>query len=518
MAAKVEKLEGNKAKLEISISAEEFGSGINKAYQKLRGKFNIPGFRKGKAPRAIIENHYGKEVFYEDAFDEIFPEAYSAAVKENDLDVVARPEKLDITKIDAKDGLEFSVEVQLKPDVKLGQYEKLKVTKTVRKVKPEDIDAEIQKTREQNARWVEVERAAKDGDTVVMDYSGSVDGEKFEGGTAENQTLELGSKRFIPGFEEGLVGLKKGDEKDLDIKFPDEYTPELAGKDAVFAVKVLEVKEKQLPEVDDEFAQDVSEFETLDEYKKDVGEKLQKQYDSRAKVEMEDQVLRAVSENADVDVPDVMVEGQIDNQLQQLRYQLMYQGLKLEDYVEYMGNSMEELREGYRESAAEQTRMRLVMDALIDELKLQPTPEEAEAEMEKMAKEQDKTLEEFKKMMSNDELDYFGDRVAMERLFDYLVEHAVINEVEYTGEKEEKPKEAPAKKSAGTKKATEKKESKDEADAAEKKPAAKKTTAKKTTTKKADDADQAAPDKKEAKPKTKAAPKKKADGEKGKAE
>ncbi|HBU12955.1 MAG TPA: trigger factor [Clostridiales bacterium] len=460
MAAKLEKLDANRAKLEISVTPKDFEAGINKAYQKQKGKFNIPGFRKGKAPRVMIENHYGQQVFYEDAFEEVFPDAYKAAIEEHGLDVVSRPENVEIKTINTKEGVEFSVEVVLKPEVKLGKYDGIKVTKTLKAVTAKDVDAEIEKIREQNARWVEVDREAREGDTVVIDYLGSLDDVPFDGGKAEKQSLELGSKRFIPGFEEQVVGMKKGDEKKLFVKFPEEYTSELAGKDAVFEVKLHEVKEKKLPDIDDEFVQDVSEFDTLADYKKDVKKKLQKQAEDGAKADMENQVLTKLAEDAEVDIPAVMIEGQIDYQMQDISYRLMYQGIRLEDYLAHMGKTMDEFRDGYREAAAQQVKMQLAVEALIKEKSLEPTDEEAEKRMEELAGEAGKTLQEYKNMMGNEELDRFKDRVAMERVFDYLVEHAKVEEAT-----EKKPA---AKKTA----------KKDEEKTAEKKPAAKKTVKK----------------------------------------
>ncbi|MEG1752895.1 MAG: trigger factor, partial [Christensenella sp.] len=331
MAAKMEKLDTNKAKLEIKLSAEKFEEGIAKAYQKIKGKFSIPGFRKGKAPRKMVENFYGSQVFYEDALDEIIPEAFLEAVKEHGLDVVSRPE-YDVVSIDEKDGVVVTAVVVLKPEVKLGKYEGIKVRKPIEKITAKEVDGEIEKTREQNARWVEAKRASKNGDTVVFDFVGSIDGVKFDGGAAEGQTLILGEGHFIPGFEEQIVGMQAGDEKDINVKFPEDYTPEFAGKDAVFAIKMNEVKEKELPEADDDFAQDVSEFDTLADYKKDVKKKLQERAEMHAKAEMENQLLAEVAKGMKADIPDVMVDTQIDYQIQQMSYQLMYQGMKLENY------------------------------------------------------------------------------------------------------------------------------------------------------------------------------------------
>lgn len=467
MTAKMEKLEGNKAKLEIKVSADKFEEGISKAYQKMKGKFNIPGFRKGKAPRKMIENFYGPQVFYEDALDEIIPDAYMEAVKEHELDVVSRPE-YDVLSIDEKDGVVITATVVLKPEVKLGKYEGLKVKKPVEKIAAKEVDAEIDKTREQNVRWVEVERKAKNGDTVVIDFVGSIDGEKFEGGAAEDQTLVLGEGRFIPGFEEQLVGMKAGEEKDINVKFPEDYTPEFAAKDAVFAIKLKAVREKELPELDDDFAQDVSEFDTLADYKKDVKKKLQERADMHAKAEVENQLLAAVAKGIKADIPDVMIDNQIDYQIQQMSYQLMYQGMKLEDYLGYMGKTMQDLRNDYKESAQEQVRMRLAVDALLKKLKIDPTEKEIDRKYEELAKSANKTVQEYKDMMGAEELDYFKERVAMEQLFDYLVSKAEIEEVD-----PKKEAEKPAAKKTAQKASAKKEPAKDSDKKAAKKPAAK---------------------------------------------
>ena len=465
MAAKLEKLEGNKAKLEINVPADKFEEGMAKAYQKLKGKFNIPGFRKGKAPRKMVENFYGPQVFYEDALDEIVPQAYLDAVKEHELDVVSRPE-YDVLSIDQKDGVVVTATVILKPVVKLGKYEGLKVKKPVEKITAKEVDAEVNRTREQNARWIDVERAAKNGDTVLIDFAGSIDGVKFEGGSAEDQTLVLGEGRFIPGFEEQIIGMKAGDEKDINVKFPEDYTPEFAGKDAVFAIKLKTVKEKELPELDDDFAQDVSEFDTLADYKKDVKKKLQERADMRAKAEMENQLLEAVAKGIEVEIPDVMIDDQIDYQIQQMSYQLMYQGMKLDDYLKYIGKTLQDLRNDYRESAQEQVRMRLAVEALLKKLEIDPTDEDIEKKYEQLAKDANKTVQEFKDTMSTQEIDYFKERVAMEQLFDYLVSKAEIEEVD------------PKKEAAEKKKAAKESAKKEPAKDSEKK-AAKKTTDKK---------------------------------------
>lgn len=476
MASKIEDLGGSKVKIAISVDGKRLEESINKVYLKQRGKFNVPGFRRGKAPRIMIENHYGPTVFFEDAFSDLYPEVYREAVEEHELAVVSDPENLQMDDVDLKEGISFSVDVYVKPPVTLGKYEGLTVKRPSAVVSDEDVDAEINKIREQNARWVEVDRAVVEGDTVVMDYSGSVDGELFDGGTAENQSLEIGSKRFIPGFEDQLVGMNKGDEKDINVTFPDNYAPELAGKDAVFAIKLREVKEKELPELDDDFAQDVSEHETMDEYRQHTRETLEKQINERADIAVENRLVEAVAEGTAVDIPDVMVENAIDGEMQQLSYQLMYQGMKLEDYLEYSGKSMEEFRDGYREGAARNVKMRLTVGELIEQLKIDPTDEEAEEELAKVAEEAGKTPEEYRKLAGIEDLGYFKDRIAMERVIDHLKAHATI-------EQEEPPKEDGKSKEAKPKAKATAKKAKSAADAGEDKPKAAKPKAAKAKVK-----------------------------------
>ncbi len=436
--AKFEKLDGNKAKLEIEVSKEKFEEAVSKTYNKIKGKFNIPGFRKGKAPRHLIESHYGPGVFYDEAFDEVFYDVYKEAVDEHNLELVSQPDNLNFVVFEPKEkGIIFTVEAFLKPEVELGKYKGIKVEKEIINIKDEDILAELEKVREQNARWIEVTRPVKDGDTVVIDYSGSVDGVKFDGGTAQEQTLVIGSGKFIPGFEEQIIGMEINAEKNIEVKFPENYAPELADKDAVFEIKLHSIKEKELPEIDDDFAQDVSEFENLNDYKADIKKELEKKADMRNKMEMENVLLEEVAFGSIMEIPEVMVESQIDYQLQQLSYQLMYQGMKLEDYFEYMGKSMEEVREEYRASALGQVRMRLAVEALLKELKIEPTQEDMDKKYEELATEAGKTVEEYKEMAGKQDAEYFKERVAMEMLFDYLVDNAEVTEVEKRSEKKE---------------------------------------------------------------------------------
>ena len=443
MTSKLELLGNNKAKLEIEVSPENFKEGMQTAYIKERGKYNVPGFRKGKAPQFMIENLYGEGVFFEEAFEAVFPKAYDEAVAEHKLEVVSRPD-IDILKIGKNDGVSFTAEVFLKPEVTLGQYKGIAVTRTEDKVGAKEVNEELEKVRNQNVRWVEVERAAALGDTVGLDYSGSVDGVKFDGGTAEGQTLELGSGRFIPGFEEQVVGLGAGEQKDITVKFPEEYPAEnLAGKDAVFALNIISVKEKELPELNDEFAQDVSDFETLADYKKDIKKNLKKTAEEKAKSQVEDEILKAIVENSNVEIPEPMIEQQTNYQLQQLSYQLMYQGMKLEDYLTYIGKTIDDLKADYREGSERQVKMRLCLEAMIKAENITSSDEDVEAHIAKLAEGAKKTPEEYKKLIKDDDLEYFKERICIDKLFDFLVANAVITEEAKTetGEKDAEKKE-----------------------------------------------------------------------------
>lgn len=467
MTSKLELLENNKAKLEIEVSPEDFNKGMQSAYIKIRGRYSVPGFRKGKAPKVMIENHYGEGVFYEEAFEAVFPEAFDGAVKEHELEVVSRPD-IDILKIGKNEGLLFTAEVFLKPEVKLGEYKGVQITKKEAKVTAKEVNAELEKVREQNVRWVEVDRPAAMGDTVVMDYSGSVDGVKFDGGTAEGQTLELGSSKFIPGFEEQIAGMKAGDQKDITVKFPKEYpVPDLADKDAVFAVGLISVKDKELPELSDEFAQDVSDFDTLADYKKDIKKNLTKAAEEKAKSEMEDELLGKIMEGSSVEVPQPMIESQTNYQIQQMSYQLMYQGMKIEDYLKYIGKTMDELRADYAEGSEKQVKMRLCIEAMIKAENIEAADKEVDDYIAKMAEGANKTLEEYKKLISEQDIEYYKERVRVDKLFDLLMEKAVMTE--------ETAETKPAEKKPAAKKA--------EAKETEKKPA-EKTPAKKTAAKK----------------------------------
>lgn len=441
--ATFEKLENNRAKLTISVSPEAFGAAVQKAYLKTANRFNVPGFRKGKAPRKVIESMYGESAFYEEAFDLVWGDAYDAALDEHKLTAVDKP-SLDISTIGA-DGVVFTAEVQLKPEVTLGAYTKLEVPEPDFVVKDEEVLAEIEKEREKNARFIEVERAVESGDRVILDYSGSVNGEKFEGGTAEDQLLVIGSGTFIPGFEEQLVGLKAGDEKDISVKFPEEYSAPLAGKDAVFAIKIKAVQVKELPALDDEFAKDISDFDTLDALKADKKAKMEEKAAKNRQNAIENIALQKAADNAIVDVPAVMVDRQINYMLRDISYQLSMSGLSLEDYVKYTGTDMNGLKESYRTEAAARVKMQLVIEAIGDKEGVACTDDDLKAIIAEYADGSGKSVEEFEKSLSDDDREYLSDNVVARKAVKIVTDSVVLVK-EDTEKKAEKPAKKTAKK------------------------------------------------------------------------
>jgi trigger factor len=426
MSSKLEKVENNIATLEISVSPEKLEEGIMKSYLKNVKKFNIAGFRKGKAPRKIIERHYGEAVFYEDAINIICPSAYDEAVKEHNLDPVDRPD-IDIVDIESGKGMIFKAVVTVKPEVVLGQYKGIEAEKKEYNVTDEDVNKEIEGMREKNARLVEVnDRAVKKGDTAIIDFKGFVDDNQFEGGTSENFSLEIGSGQFIPGFEEQLEGAEPGKEIDVNVQFPEEYnSKELAGKPALFKVTVKEIKEKQLAELDDEFAKDVSEFDTLDELKADIREKKEEQSKRLEKQQYEDEVIDKIVGNATVDIPEVMVDAQINVMLRDFDYQLRYQGLDLDAYLKYMNMDMDKLKESYKEVAKGRVKSQLVLEKVAEVEGIAATEEDLNAEIEKTAKHYKQDLEKFKKTLKEDEISYIKDGIIIQKTIDFLVENSV---------------------------------------------------------------------------------------------
>lgn len=426
MGSKLEKIEKNIATLEIEVDAEKFEEGLKKAYKKNVRKFNIPGFRKGKAPRKIIERHYGEGIFYEDAINIICPDAYQQAVDEHNLEPVDRPE-IDIVDIGEDKKLVFKAVVTVKPEIKLGEYKGIEAEKKEYPVIDDDVEKELEGMREANARMVNVEdRPAKKEDMVIIDYKGFVGEEQFKGGTAENQSLVLGSGRFIEGFEEQLEGAKIDDEVEVKVTFPEDYqSKELAAKDAVFHVKVKGIKEKELPELDDEFAKDVSEFDTLDELKADIKAKLEKNAEIRTKRELENQVITKAAEQVEVDIPEVMIERQIDGIVRDFEMQLLYQGVKLEDYLKHTNTAMEDMRNNFKEDAQSRVKTELTLKKIAKVEGITETDEELNDEIEKLAKQYNQEdVEKFKKSIGDDELNYVKENIILRKTVNFLVENA----------------------------------------------------------------------------------------------
>lgn len=396
-----EKKEKNIAELTVEVTAEEFEKAVNKAYLKMRGRINIPGFRKGKAPRKMIENMYGTGVFYEDALEEIYPEAYAYAVLHEELNVVGQPSLLDVNVNDDK-SVTLKYSVSLFPEVTLGEYKGLEAPKPVVRVNKSEIEEEIEKIRKRNARVQAVEREAKTGDTVNIDYEGFLNGTPFNGGKDSGYDLVLGSGYFVPGFEDQLVGVKAGEEKDLDITFPENYAEELAGKAVVFKVKVNEVKESILPELDDEFAKDVSEFDTLDEYKASVKETISARKKAAAENSFNEVIMNKLIDNMQCDIPDAMVEERIDSIIENYNFRLMEQGLNLEQYIQMLGVDMDGFRNMSRDSALREIQEELVLDKVAELEAIEIAPEAVEAEYELLASQYNIEIDEVKKGVSAD--------------------------------------------------------------------------------------------------------------------
>ena len=475
MSSKVEKLEKNKVKVEITVPVSEFEVAIDKAFKQNASKINIAGFRKGKAPRAIIEKMYGVEIMFEDAFNIIAPEAYDKAIDENKLEPVSRPE-VDILQIEKGKDLIFTVEVYVKPEVKLGEYKGLKLEKKVYNVEDADIDAEIESMRNKNSRVITVEdRALADGDMSNIDFEGFVDGVAFDGGKADNFELTIGSGQFIPGFEEQLVGMNINETREINVKFPEEYhSKDLAGKDAMFKVTLNSIKAKELPALDDEFVKDVSEFNTLDELKADIKAKMESRNADRAKAELEDELFKTVAKNAEVEIPEPMIEHEIEHMVEDYNWRLQMQGMNLDMYLKMMGQDMATFKGQFKETAEERVRVQLVIEKLNEVEKIEATDADVEAKIEKMAEMYGQKVEDFKKNLREDDKKYMMQEAKVQKLVDFLLENATIKEV--AAEKEVKAKKTTAKKTT-TKKAT-KEVAEDGEEVKEKKPRARKTTKK----------------------------------------
>ena len=380
-----EKLEKSMVELQFSIDAETFKAAVNNAFKREGKKYAIPGFRKGKAPRHMIEKMYGSDIFHYDAVNDLFPEAYEAAVKEAKIDVVGRPDP-EVVSMSEADGVVLKVKVAVKPEVELGEYAGLTVTKEAKNVNEADVDAEVKRMQDRNGRLLTREGAAENGDTVDIDFEGFVDGKSFEGGKAEHYSLVLGSGSFIPGFEDQVVGHSAGEEFDVNVKFPEEYgAAELAGKDATFKIKLHEVKYKELPALDDDFAKDVSEYDTLDELKDSIRNNIKTNLDKQAEQKVENDLMDQVIANMKADIPDAMVDSRIDELVQDFEYRISQQGLKLADYLKYMGMNIEQFRAQFKEQADKQVKMRLAMEAIVAKEGITASAEEFEEEVKRIA-------------------------------------------------------------------------------------------------------------------------------------
>ena len=426
MKSTMEKLSSNKVKLDFVVEAARFDEAMEKAYRKNRSRINVPGFRKGKAPRKVIEMQFGEGVFYEDAIDELFPSVYSEAIKEHGIEPVDRPE-FDLKTIGSGKDLEFSVEVFVKPDVTLGQYKGVAVHKNHTEVTEDDVKAEIERARERASRYIDIDgRAAKLDDQVTIDYEGECDGEKFEGGSAKDYRLVLGSGNFIPGFEDQLVGAEVGSTVDVNVTFPEDYHAEnLKGKKATFKVTVKAIQEKDVPALDDEFAKDVSEFDTLEEYKKDLTEKMTKSAQQRDDYAFENDVIEKVTENATVDIPAAMVEERVDERINEFAMNMRRQGLDMDTYMKYTGQTMDAMRETLKEGAEKDVKTRLVLEAICDAEKIEPTKEEVDAEIEKYAENMGDNKQKFIDSLTDSDRGYFEKTCKMLKTIELLKDSAV---------------------------------------------------------------------------------------------
>ena len=438
MSVQVENLEHNIAKLTIEVDAAEFDAACKKVYNRKKGSYNLPGFRKGKVPMNIIEKTYGPGIFYEDAANEIMPKAYADALEETKLDVVSRPE-VDVTQIGKGENFIFTVSVAVKPEVTLGQYKGLEVEKDAVEVTDEEVDAELKKAQEQNAREVTIEdRPVKEGDIITLNYAGTIDGVPFDGGTAESQKLEIGSHSFIDTFEDQLVGLNIGDEKDVEVTFPEEYhAAELAGKPANFHVKVLGITEKQLPEIDDDFAQDTTEFDSLEDYKADIKAKLLESKEEQAKNNMENALVEKAVENAEMDIPEAMVDSQVDQMVQEFQQRVSYQGISFEQYLQFTGQNPEAFRESMRPEAMRRIQSSLVLEAIVAAENIEATEEDLNKEFERMASMYQMEADQIASYMGEAEKENMKNDIAIQKAVDFIREQAVVTEaseeLEYEG-------------------------------------------------------------------------------------
>ena len=424
MSVKVENTENkNEVKLTFNIEAEKFEEAMKKVYTKTAKYFNIPGFRKGKAPMQLVERQYGSAIFYEDAFNELVPDIYDQAIKDNKIEAVSKP-SIDIVQMKKGKELIFTAVVETKPEVELGKYKGIEIKKIEYNTTDKDIEHELGHMAERNSRLVSIEdRPVEKGDITTIDFVGSVDGVEFEGGKAENHELEIGSNTFIPGFEDQIIGMKIDEVKDIKVKFPDDYfSKDLAGKDAVFKVTLHEIKKKELPKIDDEFAKDVSEFDTLDELKNSIKEKLDTENTEKTKYETEEEAIKAVCDNTKLDIPNGMIELEIDNMVKDMENRLSYQGLNLNQYLQIMEKTETEIRDNFKEQAERNIKSRLVLEAIVKVEKIEATPEEIDEKIKEMAKQYGRKEDE---LLANEQLkEYVKGNLETEKAIDFIVKNA----------------------------------------------------------------------------------------------
>ena len=426
MSLQVENLEKNMAKLTIEVPASEFEKALQSAYNKQKKSISVPGFRKGKVPRQMVEKMYGPEIFYEDAANELIPTAYEEELKNCDLEIVSRP-TVDIVQIKKGENFIFTAEVAVKPEVTLGEYKGMEVDKTSTRVTQKEVEAKIKEEAEKNARTVTVEgRPVQDGDEVILDFEGFVDGEAFEGGKGENYPLTIGSGSFIPGFEEQLVGTEAEKEVEVKVTFPEEYhAEELKGKDAVFKCTVHEIKVKQIPEIDDEFAAEVSEFDTLDEYKADVKAKIKEQKENEGKQKKEDQAVEKAVANAAMEIPEAMIDEQVRQMVNEFAQNMQYQGISFEQYCQITGMTLEKIQEETRPQAVKRIETRLVLEAIAKAENIEVTEERLDEEIKKMAESYNMEADKLKELMGEEEKKQMMEDIAVQDAVTFLVENAV---------------------------------------------------------------------------------------------
>ena len=438
----VEKKENSTVELTIQVEAADFEAAVQKAYLKNRSRISVPGFRKGKAPRKIIESMYGTAVFYEDAINDVYPAAYEAAVQEQGLEDMGHP-VMDIVEVGKEQGLIFTALVSVRPEVKLGQYKGLTAPKNVAEVTEQDIDAEMEPYIKRATRQVSVDTEIRMGDTAVIDFEGFDNGVAFEGGKGENYSLEIGSGSFVPGFEDQLIGMKAGEEKEINITFPEDYVPDLAGKAVVFKVKVNEVKEPQVPQVDDEFAKDVSEFETLADFRKDLGEKLAKRRAAQADDEFEEAILKQLVDNMQVEIPDGMVETQLDKLMDEYAMRMQSQGMSVNEYLKMMGMTPEMMRSSAKPSALRQVQIQLALNAVAEAEKIEISDEDCQEEIKKLAEQYKLTEDQVKAAVPMENL---KSDLRLQKASDLVIAEAKVGEAPKAEETEEKPKKTTRKK------------------------------------------------------------------------